>query len=231
MLCASARLHSAPSVRARRVSPRLASTSREDAAASESASFTNADAFAALGALKSAQGSNPFARSARPSSPSPSDKRIGFSKPGVDVGGLPSTRDADVVLKRFDDTQRRESSANALTKCTKPALASSARALASRSSRVMLGVCAANAAEGVSTLKSWTLELGLPRGKLHGLDRDGVEIAPPIGAVFIKYNSMSGDAYLSGYGGDFRGVLFTPELDDGAFRQYGYLPLDVLNDA
>jgi hypothetical protein len=88
--------------------------------------------------------------------------------------------------------------------------------------------------------------------------------------VFIKYNSDSGDAFLSGravqvepmnftfnapeyiflklkydgtafelgsqfqpaplhsgYGGEYRGVLFTPELGDGAFRQYGYLPLDL----
>ena len=45
--------------------------------------------------------------------------------------------------------------------------------------------------------------------------------------MFIKYNSDSGDAFLSGYGGEYRGVLFTPELGDGAFRQYGYLPLDL----
>lgn len=32
------------------------------------------------------------------------------------------------------------------------------------------------------------------------------------GAVFIKYNSASGDADLSGYAGGFRGVLFTPTL-------------------
>jgi hypothetical protein len=36
--------------------------------------------------------------------------------------------------------------------------------------------------------------------------------------VFIKYNSVSGDAFASGYGGDARGVLFTPGLPDGVFR-------------
>jgi hypothetical protein len=36
--------------------------------------------------------------------------------------------------------------------------------------------------------------------------------------VFIKYNSASGDAFASSYGGDARGVLFTPGLPDGAFR-------------
>ncbi|ABO98549.1 predicted protein [Ostreococcus lucimarinus CCE9901] len=92
----------------------------------------------------------------------------------------------------------------------------------------MLGICAASAEEGLAALKTWTAELGLPKGKLHGMDKDGIPVDPPKGAVFIKYNSLSGDAYISGYGGTFRGVLFTPELDDGAFRQYGYLPLDVL---
>jgi hypothetical protein len=37
--------------------------------------------------------------------------------------------------------------------------------------------------------------------------------------VFIKYNSASGDAFASAYGGDARGVLFTPGLPDGAFRR------------
>ena len=74
--------------------------------------------------------------------------------------------------------------------------------------------------------------------------------------VFIKYNSVSGDAFASGYGGDARGVLFTPGLPDGVFRrvppagaalqcgcgaaltpcaalfarrQYGYLPLGLFD--
>ena len=76
--------------------------------------------------------------------------------------------------------------------------------------------------------------------------------------MFIKYNSVSGDAFASGYGGDARGVLFTPGLPDGAFRrapaalkrrveaalaaaltlcfpllfarrQYGYLPLELFD--
>jgi hypothetical protein len=191
--------------------------------------FTNADAFAALSGLKKTSANDPFAagggrgRPAAPVGPS-----VGFVKAGVDVAGLPVTRDADAILKRFDETQRRESTESAVTACTKPALGQSTRALASRASRVMLGICAADAQEGLSSLKTWTAELGLPKGKLHGMDKDGVPVDPPKGAVFIKYNSMSGDAYISGYGGTFRGVLFTPELDDAAFRQYGYLPLDVL---
>lgn len=191
--------------------------------------FTNADAFAALSGLKKTSANDPFAAGGGRGRPTaPLGPSVGFVKAGVDVAGLPVTRDADAILKRFDETQRRESTESAVTACTKPALGQSTRALASRASRVMLGICAADAQEGLSWLKTWTAELGLPKGKLHGMDKDGVPVDPPKGAVFIKYNSMSGDAYISGYGGTFRGVLFTPELDDAAFRQYGYLPLDVL---
>jgi len=44
-------------------------------------------------------------------------------------------------------------------------------------------------------------------------------LPPWSSAVFIKYNSASGDAFLSGYAGDARGVLFTPGLPDGVFRR------------
>ena len=91
----------------------------------------------------------------------------------------------------------------------------------------MMGICAPDAASGLEALRAWVADLGLPRGKLHGMDVDGVPAEPPEGPVFLKYNSDSGDAFLSGYGGEYRGVLFTPELGDGAFRQYGYLPLEL----
>ena len=47
------------------------------------------------------------------------------------------------------------------------------------------------------------------------MDLNGRPVAVP-GAVFGKYDSMSGDAFLSGYAGEYRGVLFTPLLPDGA---------------
>lgn len=192
--------------------------------------FTNAGAFSALSELKTTR--DPFARtSARPRAPSTPSITTGvFIKTGVDASMLPTTRDAETLLKRFDETQRKAGEDAALSACERPALERSTRALASRASRIMLGICAASAEEGLTFLRSWTTELALPRGKLHGMDKDGVPVDPPQGAVFIKYNSLSGDAYISGYGGTFRGVLFTPELDDGSFRQFGYLPLDVLTN-
>jgi Domain of unknown function (DUF1824) len=111
--------------------------------------------------------------------------------------------------------------------------------------RCMLGICASSASEGVATLKSWVSQLELPRGLLHGMDKDGVPLELN-GGVYIKYNSggvysfadirksqmgfdalwKPGDAMLEEYDGNYRGVYFQVELTDGEFRQY-LVPLDV----
>jgi Domain of unknown function (DUF1824) len=113
------------------------------------------------------------------------------------------------------------------------------------SARVMLGICAPNAQEGIQTLKSWVSNLDLPRGLLHGMDQDGVPLQLD-GAVYIKYNSggvytfadirksqkgfdalwKPGDAMLEMYDGTYRGVYFQVELSDSIFRQY-LVPLDT----
>lgn len=116
---------------------------------------------------------------------------------------------------------------------------------ASSSGRCMLGICASTTQEGVATLKSWVSNLDLPRGLLHGMDKDGVPLEFD-GPVYIKYNSggvytfsdirksqmgfdslwKPGDAMLEQYDGNFRGVYFQVELADGEFRQY-LVPLDL----
>ena len=119
------------------------------------------------------------------------------------------------------------------------------RTLDSTKGRCMLGICASSAEEGLETLKSWVNELELPRGLLHGMDKDGVPLKLE-GAVYIKYNtggSLSfsdirksgvgfdalwkpGDALLEPYDGTYRGVYFQTELSDGEFRQF-LVPLDI----
>jgi hypothetical protein len=42
--------------------------------------------------------------------------------------------------------------------------------------RCMLGICASSTEEGIATLKSWVTALQLPRGLLHGMDKDGVPL-------------------------------------------------------
>jgi len=79
--------------------------------------------------------------------------------------------------------------------------------------------------------KAWVSALELPRGLLYNADTEGVprDLAG-FGPVYIKYNSASGAAHLGRCPGQFRGVLFTPDLMDGVFRQYGFLPLDLLDE-
>jgi hypothetical protein len=111
--------------------------------------------------------------------------------------------------------------------------------------RCMLGICASSTQEGIATLKAWVTQLGLPRGLLHGMDKDGVPLDIQ-GGVYIKYNSggvysfadirksglgfdalwKPGDALLEPYDGSYRGVYFQVELSDGEFRQY-LVPLDT----
>jgi len=113
--------------------------------------------------------------------------------------------------------------------------------------RCMLGICASSLEEGMATLKSWVTTLQLPRGLLHGADKDGVQVELE-GGVYIKYNSggvysfadirksglgfdalwKPGDALLETYDGVYRGVYFQVELSDGEFRQY-LVPLDTFS--
>ena len=112
-----------------------------------------------------------------------------------------------------------------------------------------LGICASSAQEGVAALKSWVTTLGLPRGLLHGMDKDGVPLELN-GGVYIKYNSggvftfadirksglgfdslwKPGDAMLEEYDGVYRGVYFQVQLQDGEFRQY-LVPMNLLDDS
>lgn len=115
------------------------------------------------------------------------------------------------------------------------ALAAAMQTVSSHAERVMLGFCADDVDSGVRALKSWVGALSLPRGRLHGMDADGVPLdMSTFGSCYIKYNSLPtagdppGSALLSGYDGDFRGVYFSPDLgEDFEFAQYGVLPLDV----
>ena len=118
----------------------------------------------------------------------------------------------------------------------------------SASGRIMLGICASNAPEALSGLKSWVSTLALPRGMLHGMDVDGIPIpVEELGSVYVKYSTggamtfremrkskrgfdalwKPGDALLEMYDGDFRGVYLNVELKDGEFRQFGLLPTDL----
>lgn len=118
-----------------------------------------------------------------------------------------------------------------------------------RFGRIQLGICAGDTGEAIQTLKQWVAGLQVPKGLLHGLDIDGVPVEI-MGAVYTKYSTggarsfadvresgrgfdslwKPGDALLETYDGDFRGVYYNVELQDGEFRQYGVLPLNLFED-
>jgi len=129
--------------------------------------------------------------------------------------------------------------------CSPKQLLASCQSLAANSPQTMMGILAPNANQGIAALKAWTSELDLPRGKLFGMDIDGEPVPPPKGPVFIKYNSKHGSAHVSRDRGNFCGVLLTtsklphadkstihtPDLKDGSFNQFGYLPLKLVEQA
>ena len=113
--------------------------------------------------------------------------------------------------------------------------------------RCMLGICAPSGAPaGIAALKSFVTALQLPRGLLHGMDVDGVPVDLEGSGVYIKYNTggvytfadirksgvgfdalwKPGDALLEMYDGNYEGVYFQVELQDGEFRQF-LVPLDL----
>eukprot|EP00240_Pyramimonas_obovata_P016444 CAMPEP_0118932898 /NCGR_PEP_ID=MMETSP1169-20130426/10678_1 /TAXON_ID=36882 /ORGANISM="Pyramimonas obovata, Strain CCMP722" /LENGTH=264 /DNA_ID=CAMNT_0006875603 /DNA_START=31 /DNA_END=825 /DNA_ORIENTATION=- len=180
-----------------------------------------------FGASRSA---DPFAAAVRPVQ-DPTTAPVGFSAEGLDRSTLLSVGESETLLRRFDREQRKAAGEYGKTVagapgCTNPPLKAATLALAANSSHVMVGFCASDQKAGLRSLKAWTAGLGLPKGRLHGMDLNGKPISIP-GAVYMKYNSSSGDAVISGYAGEYRGVLFTPQLPDGEFRQYGYLPLGL----
>ncbi len=63
----------------------------------------------------------------------------------------------------------------------------------------MLGICAESAERGVGALKDWVTALKLPRGRLHGMDEEGVPLdMSTFGSVYIKYSSKGGQVFEPG---------------------------------
>jgi hypothetical protein len=174
------------------------------------------------------------------------------------LSSIDTVAGASTILSQWDrhyNPDNVESSADFDKATLEPQLADAVRFLANKAAeersgdpsqgRCMLGICAPSAGEGVATLKSWVTALDLPRGLLHGMDKDGIPLEQE-GAVYIKYNTggvytfadirkskmgfdalwKPGDALLEPYDGTYRGVYFQVELSDGEFRQY-LVPLDI----
>lgn len=190
------------------------------------------------------------------------DVKSWLASPSQEVSPqIASIEDASLLLGEWDKFYNSEAGGKPLIttphvssnlRCHLPAAvillsaaADKERSQDSTTGRCMLGICASSLEEGIFTLKSWVTSLQLPRGLLHGADKDGVQLELD-GAVYIKYNSggvytfedirksglgfdalwKPGDALLEPYDGSYRGVYFQVELSDGEFRQY-LVPLDT----
>lgn len=190
------------------------------------------------------------------------DAKSWLASPSNDVAPqISSIEDASLLLAEWDKFFNSESAGQPLF--TTPQVSSNLRSYLpeavrllsdaaakernedSTTGRCMLGICASSLQEGIATLKSWVTALQLPRGLLHGADKDGVQLELD-GGVYIKYNSggvysfadirksglgfdalwKPGDALLEPYDGTYRGVYFQVELSDGEFRQY-LVPLET----
>jgi hypothetical protein len=192
------------------------------------------------------------------------DVKSWLASPSPDVAPkIESIEDASLILQQWDKFYNNESSGTPVLATPTPAgtsnlkevLPESIRLLSDAATRertqdatlgrCMLGICSSSLEEGIATLKAWVTSLQLPRGLLHGADKDGVQVNLD-GGVYIKYNSggvytfadirkagmgfdalwKPGDALLEPYDGSYRGVYFQVELADGEFRQY-MVPLET----
>jgi len=194
----------------------------------------------------------------RPNSAFPSTQLLAVEPQGQQLAQVSSVEEASQILQEWDrhynpDVDYKNQSFDAETvRLQLPQairilndMATEEREKDSTQGRCMLGICAPSTEEAIGTLKAWVTSLQLPRGLLHGMDKDGVPIELE-GAVFIKYNTggsatfadirrsgvgfdalwKPGDALIEPYDGTYRGVYFQVELADGEFRQY-LMPLDT----
>lgn len=174
---------------------------------------------------------DPFAIPKHRNIPAPV-KSIGAMHNDLGRSTLLSINEARSNLRCFDLLKQKairptSTATQAQARCASSELRASCESLAAHSTRVLMGILAPDARRGIAALKDWTSDLKLPKGKLYGMDVDGKPVDLPDGSVYIKYNSDSGNAHISSYRGGFRGVLFSPELVDGSFHQFGYLPLEM----
>ncbi|MBD2041646.1 DUF1824 family protein [Microcoleus sp. FACHB-672] len=92
--------------------------------------------------------------------------------------------------------------------------------LAAHSDYQILGICAGTPEQGLLALESYAKALG---------HEASLDISKAEGAVYIKFNPLTGLCYFDSYTGKHRGVLISCQssYQDGINEMYGHLPLDL----
>lgn len=87
----------------------------------------------------------------------------------------------------------------------------------------ILGICADNLEQGFLAAESYLKALG------YKVTLNRAAFAPIDGAVYIKYNTLTGSYYADSYSGPYRGVLVSCQstTPGGINGTYGHLPLDL----
>lgn len=107
------------------------------------------------------------------------------------------------------------------------ALQQALQQVAQASDHQILGICADTLVQGQQALAAYATALGYPPQN-PSLRSEGIQHE---GAVYIKFNPMSGLCYASHYEGSYRGVLVSCQSTDEAAlnEMFGHLPLDLFD--
>jgi len=84
----------------------------------------------------------------------------------------------------------------------------------------IFGICAETAEAGKQALSQYLAALNYEAAP---------ELRSMAGAIYIKYNPMTGRSHIEPYTGEHRGVLIACQsaYDDGVNETFGHLPLDL----
>jgi hypothetical protein len=108
------------------------------------------------------------------------------------------------------------------------ALQQALQQVAQASDHQILGICADTLVQGQQALAAYATALGYTP-QTPSLRSEEIQQA---GAVYIKFNPISGLCYASHYEGSYRGVLVSCQSADEADlnEMFGHLPLDLFDE-
>jgi hypothetical protein len=123
-------------------------------------------------------------------------------------------------LKQFDAAPPIGEASLPPTAAERTRLQAALGVVATHSEHQLLGICAASQDEGVAALMAYAHALGY---------QPVVQLPTMEGAVYLKFNPLTGLVYGDRYSGSHRGVLVSCQSadGDGVNDMYGHLPLDL----